>query len=713
MNSSVRWAACAVAMACLPPVALYGQSADTTKPFTLPPTTVSVTRTSLPLTKVPQSIETIDRDQISRARPTWGLDEALGNLPGIYAANRYNFSQDQRISIRGFGSRSAFSVRGIKILVDGIPQTLPDGQSQLTNLELGEVDRIEVLRGSASSLFGNATGGVISIWTNPADVAQVREDARFVAGRFGERTDRSWTKWQSTTGFRVGAGSAQVTVSRLDYEGERDHSAADLRTLNARLQLPLGTGWSLAVVTDYGNNPRADNPGSLTLTELHTNRDTVPVANQNRDAGKDVSQLQIGTTLRHIMTNGGEAAFTLFGVSRDLKNPITTNYIDLQRFDYGARASVTYPTRIGSLAQRLTTGIDFQQQRDNRKNFNYLNTPGDSAKPDTTRSLDQLERVTEFGPFVQSAVELSPHATLTAGLRYDWVKFTAEDHLISTTPPNPDDSGDRLMQQLSGSLGIAVNPSQTVTVYGNIGSSFETPTTTELANSPTGAGGFNPDLQPQTAVNYEIGARGAPHRRLAYSVAVFQADVRNELIQYASVPPRSYYRNAGSTRHRGIEVGANLAVVQGLDFAVSWTYSDYRYRSYSFTTGGVTHTADGRAIPGVPKNWLNLLLRVGGPGGRGGLRAFWAEVQQTYSSDFLVSDTLDTRTSPWWATNVRVGWEGDGKAGRMRLAPFIGVNNAFNHKYVSSVVINAAANRFYEPAPGRNAYFGLSVGAGR
>jgi len=706
MNATVRSTACAVAMWCLPPLVLYGQSADTTKPYTLPPTTVSVTRTSLPLTKVPQSIETIDRDQISRARPTWGLDEALGNLPGVYAANRYNFSQDQRISIRGFGSRSAFSVRGIKILLDGIPQTLPDGQSQLTNLELGEVDRIEVLRGSASSLFGNATGGVISIWTNPGDVAQVREDARFVAGRFGERTDRSWTKWQSTTGLRVGAGSAQVTVSRLDYEGERDHSAADQRALNARLQLPLGTGWSLAVLTDYGNNPRADNPGSLTLTELHTNRDTVPVANQNRDAGKDVSQLQIGTTLRHIMTNGGEAAFTLFGVTRDLKNPITTTYIDLQRFDYGARASVTYPARIGSLTQRLTTGIDFQQQRDQRKNFNYLNTPGDSAKPDTTRSLDQLERVTEFGPFLQSALELSPHATLTGGLRYDWVKFTAEDHLI--TPTNPDDSGDRLMQQLSGSLGIAVNPSQTVTVYGNIGSSFETPTTTELANSATGTGGFNPDLQPQTAVNYEIGARGRPQERLAYSVALFQADVRNELIQYASVPPRSYYRNAGSTRHRGVELGADLAIVPGVDVAVSWTYADYRYRSYAFTTGGVTHTADGRAIPGVPKNWLNMVLRMGGTGGQ---RAFWAELQQTYSSDFLVSDTLDTRTSPWWATNVRVGW--DGKTGGMRLAPFIGVNNAFNHKYVSSVVINAAANRFYEPAPGRNAYFGLSVGAGR
>src|SRR3954463_7050489 len=148
---------------------------DTTKPFTLAPTTVTVTRSERPLSQIPNSIQMIDRDQISRARPTWGLDEALVTVPGVFVANRYNFSQDQRISIRGFGARSAFAVRGIKILLDGIPQTLPDGQGQLTNLELGEVDRIEVLRGSASALFGNAAGGVISIWTNPAAVVRVKE----------------------------------------------------------------------------------------------------------------------------------------------------------------------------------------------------------------------------------------------------------------------------------------------------------------------------------------------------------------------------------------------------------------------------------------------------------------------------------------------------------------------------------------------------------
>jgi iron complex outermembrane recepter protein len=709
MSPSMRWTVCTAALWCVPSLALSGQQPDTTKPYTLPATTVSVTRAELPLTKIPNSIHTVDREQISSARPTWGLDEALATVPGVFVANRYNFSQDQRISIRGFGARSAFAVRGIKILVDGIPQTLPDGQGQLTNLELGEVDRIEVLRGAASALFGNASGGVISIWTNPHPVEQAREEARFVAGRFGQRSGRSWNKWQSTTGLRVGnqGGSAQLTVSRLDYEGERDHSAADSRVLNARLSLPLATGWSLALVTAVGNNPRADNPGSLTLPELTANRDTAPVLNRNRHAGKAVTQVQTGATVRRTMANGGDAAFTVFGLTRDLENPITTTYIDLYRVDYGARGSVTYPLPLGSLVHRLTAGIDFQRQRDDRKNFNYLNTPGDSARRDTVRSLDQLERVTEIGPFVQSALELSPGVIVTAGLRYDWVKFAVRDQL--TTASNPDDSGERLMRALSGSVGIAANPSSTVTLYGNIGSSFETPTTTELANSPSGAGGFNPDLKPQQAWMYEVGVRGSAGGRLAYSVAAFQADVRHALIPYELAAPRFYYRNAGSTRHRGVEVSGGWSVRSGVSLNVAWTYSDYRFRHYALTdtAGTPTHVLDGRALTGIPQHWLQAIVRVE----PAALRGAWAELQQGHSSGYFVSDTLGTRTSPWWATNVRAGWEGNVRG--MRLAPFLGINNAFNHLYVSSVVINAARDRFYEPAPGRNIYVGLTVGAGR
>ena len=700
-----------IAVWCVQPLGLFGQTSDTlprpdtTSPFTLRPITVSVTRTNRPLTTIPLAIQSIDRQQISRARPTWGLDEALAGVPGVFVANRYNFSQDQRISIRGFGARSAFAVRGIKVLIDGIPQTLPDGQGQLTNLELGEVDRIEVLRGSASALFGNASGGVISIWTRPPAIEQVHEEMRFVGGRFGERADRTWNKWQSTTAVRLGGGSAQLTVARLDYEGQRDHSAADNRVFNARLRLPIADGWSLVLVTDVGDHPRADNPGSLTLAELHANRDTVPVLNRNRNAGKDVTQIQSGATVHRAMRDGGEATITIFGLTRDLQNPITTTYIDLDRVAYGARASVTLPLPLGSLEHRLTAGFDFQRQRDDRQNFSYLNTPGDSATRGTVRSLDQLEHVTEFGPFVQSAVALSRHATVMAGLRYDWVNFAVRDRLIAAT--NPDDSGERLMHALSGSLGLAINPSPSLTVYGNVGSSFETPTTTELANSPTGSGGFNTGLKPQHAWNFEVGGRGVVDGRFTYSVALFRAEVRDALVPYEIAAPRFFYRNAGSSRHQGLEVSADVAVVPGLSLGAVWTYADYRFREYAFTDTAGTHVLDGRPLTGIPNHWLHLTLRAQ----PSALAGAWAEVQQTYSSGYLVSDVANTRTSPWWSTNVRAGW--DGTMGSMRLAPFIGVNNAFNHQYVSSVVINAARGRYYEPAPGRNVYLGLSIGVGR
>lgn len=677
--------------------------ADSLKVYTLPPAVVSVTRANPPINRIPQAVQLVEKAQISRARPTWGLDEALVSVPGVYAANRYNFSLDQRISIRGFGARSAFAVRGIKVLVDGIPQTLPDGQGQLTNLELGAADRIEVLRGSSSALFGNASGGVISIWTDPTAPQDIRQEVRVLFGTFDRHLDRNWSKWQSSTALRVGSGSALVTVSRLDYTGQRQHSDADFRNLNTRWHFPLASGWSLAATADLGWDPRADNPGALNATELARTPDAAAPFNLTRNAGKDVTQGQAGITLRREFPTGGEASVTVFGVGRSLTNPTTQAYIDLDRFDYGARASVSRPLPLGRLDHRVTAGIDFQRQRDDRLNFRYLTS--DPTRPDSTsRQLDQLEHVTEVGPFVQSALRLTPHVSVTAGVRYDWVKFQVHDRLITTT--NPDDSGDRLMKALSGSFGVAVTPSDGVTLYGNVGTSFETPTTTELTNRPSGAGGFNPTLGPQKATNYEVGVRGNAGGRLDYSVALFDAEVRGELISFpvpADTTGRVFYENAGRSRHRGVELGAGLEIMSGLDLTTSWTYSDFRYTSY---TAG-SNVLDGRALPGIPQHWLHFLLRGRPAFARGG----WVEVEETHSSGYLVSDGLNTSTLPWWTTNLRGGW--DGIVGRVRLSPFVGFNNVFNRSYVGSVVINASGGRYYEPAPGRNMYVGFSFGAGQ
>jgi len=304
---------------------------------TLPPVTVSVTRADIPLARLPFAVAVVKKADLA-ARPTWGLDEALAGVPGVFAANRYNFSLDQRLAIRGFGARSAFAVRGIKILLDGIPQTLPDGQGQLTHVDLGATDRIEVLRGSASALYGNASGGVISIWTDARVPERPSGDVRIVAGTFDRGLERTWTKWQGTGRFRVGrGGGATLSVSRLAYAGERDHSDADLRALSGRLRVPLGSVWSLTALADIGDQPRADNPGALNLTELGRNRDTVPPLNLATHAGKNVLQGQGGATLRGRLASGDEASITLFGLARDLENPQTFAFIRLNRTAYGSR----------------------------------------------------------------------------------------------------------------------------------------------------------------------------------------------------------------------------------------------------------------------------------------------------------------------------------------------------------------------------------------
>ena len=304
---------------------------------TLPPVTVSVTRADIPLARLPFAVAVVKKADLA-ARPTWGLDEALAGVPGVFAANRYNFSLDQRLAIRGFGARSAFAVRGIKILLDGIPQTLPDGQGQLTHVDLGATDRIEVLRGSASALYGNASGGVISIWTDARVPERPSGDVRIVAGTFDRGLERTWTKWQGTGRFRAGrGGGATLSVSRLAYAGERDHSDADLRALSGRLRVPLGSVWSLTALADIGDQPRADNPGALNLTELGRNRDTVPPLNLATHAGKNVLQGQGGATLRGRLASGDEASITLFGLARDLENPQTFAFIRLNRTAYGSR----------------------------------------------------------------------------------------------------------------------------------------------------------------------------------------------------------------------------------------------------------------------------------------------------------------------------------------------------------------------------------------
>ena len=667
-------------------VSVAAQEPDTTKPVPLTAVTVSVTRTEAPLERLPWAVQLVDPLVVARGRPAWGMDEVLGEVPGVLVANRHNFSVDQRLSIRGFGARSAFAVRGIRVVFDGIPQSLPDGQGQLTAVDFGAVQRVEVLRGTASSLFGNAAGGILYITSHQPGTVGPAGRGRLLIGAFDRDLRRTWSKWQVESHFGLAARIGRIAASRLRYDGERDHTAADLFTLNGRAAVPLGGSWAVTLLADVGNTPLADNPGALTALELQANPDAAAPLNLARDAGKAVSQVQGGFSLRGT-PSGYDVTFGAFGLTRDLENPLPQAVIGLDRRAGGFRLEVR--------RKMLTAGLDAQWQRDERNEYSWTA----DNRPDTL-TRDQLEQVSELGPFAQLTFDVSPTLTLTAGLRHDAVRFKVTDQF---TNDGVDNSGARTYAATSGSAGIALIPTRGLTFYANLGSSFETPTTTELNNQPPpGGGGFNFDLEPQRAASFEIGARGVGDL-VTWSATAFTADVRDELIAFEDtlVPGRRYYRNAARARHKGLELGATLRPAGGVALVLSWTISDFRYTDYQLDTV----TLDGRAIPGIPRHSARGSLRLEPAWARG----LWSVIEANHTSAFFVDDTLDARTEAWTAVDARLGWEG--RLGQWQLSPFVAVQNLFDLQYVSSVVINAARGRYYEPAPGRNAYFGLELTA--
>lgn len=661
---------------------------DSLKPVVLEPVIVSVTRHPATLSQVPFAVGVVEREEIVRGRATIALDEALSTVPGLLVANRYNPSQDDRIAIRGFGVRSAFGVRGVKILLDGIPQTLPDGQAQLNNIDLANVTRVEILRGPASALYGNASGGVISLYTDRSPPTRLAGETRLVTGSY------ELFKWQGNASAPLGRGALSLSASQTAWRGYREHSEAETRRLALRFDQPLSARSSVIVNAMLAHSPWLGDPGALTLAEMEQNpaganpHNLAAGPQGGGGAGKSVTQGQAGLAVRRSFGRGGGLELAAFGVLRDLENQLPAVYIELDRVAYGGRGSVSLPSKLGTLPHVLTVGIDLQVQRDDRIN----------RSPDRSRlTRDQRERVLEVGPFVQSELTLGDRLRLTTGARYDRVAFTAKDRFLS----DGDDSGQRVMASWSGSAGLLLDLGEPAQPYINLSTSFETPTTTELANRPTGPGGFNPELDPQRAVNYEVGLRGRLADRIQYSVAAFQADVTGELIPFEvpGEPGRRFFRNAGSSRHRGLEAGLTARLPFGVTLLAAYTLSDYRFVDFD-TEGGVF---DGNRMPGAPVHQLHWSVRYHSPVG------YWLAVDNTHVSSYYVDDanTEQNKVRPW--TNTVLRWGCRGTVGPWELKPFLGVGNLLDRRYAASAVVNAQFGRYYEPAPGRNFYLGLEL----
>ncbi|HUQ80964.1 MAG TPA: TonB-dependent receptor [Gemmatimonadaceae bacterium] len=670
---------------------------------TLPPVEVTVTRDAARSTlELPFAVSRVVPDSGRPALRHVSFDEMLLALPGVTVANRSNPTQDPRISIRGFGARSAFGVRGVRVVRDGIPLTLPDGQTPIDYLDLESVGRIEVIRGSAGSLYGNAAGGVVDVRTAdpPTDV---------VAGRVtGYGGSYGLKRWASSAGGTSGIVRYQGSVSRTEQDGFRRYAAQKSTGGTARAMVNGSLGELSLTYTGY-DTPTAQNPGALTRAEMRTDPRQADPAQVRKGARKAVTQSQLGLVATRRTTHGLELSATAHFGWRTLDNPLTFAVVDVDRTTSGAGARITAPAKLLGLEHRLSAGVDAQFQDDDRLNFANCNFQPPLAAPTAScpklgtergvRQLDQRERVSGIGPFVRDEIAFANRYRVTLGARADVVKFRVDDRLIAGT--NPDDSGERTLHAVSPLVGFVARLGTLHAAYANVSTAFETPTATELANKPDGSAGINPSLDPQYATTAEVGMKGAVFGRVRYDASLFATRVKDELIPF-EVPGgggRRYFRNAGSTRRRGAELG--LAAALGMTtVGVSYSYSDFIFTDYKV---GANDFSDSR-IPGVPNQQLQGYATWG-------WRGWFATLEGQTAGGMFMDDANTLRSSSWEVANARIG--GRIEVGSLTLAPVFAVSNLFDRAYAGSIVINAAAGRYFEPAPGRTVYAGMSLGVGR
>ena len=653
------------------------------------PEEVIVTATRIPSLAgdLPFAAGVVTGEQVQRARQQLGLDEALASQPGLFFQNRYNFAQDLRIAIRGFGARANFGIRGIRIFADDIPQTLPDGQGSVDAIDLGSVDSVEVIRGPFSAVYGSSSGGVIHIRTEDGP-EQPQLSARLNTGSYGFR------QWQVKAGGQSGNLNWLGNLSATDLDGYRAHSIYASDLFNSKFRYDFGDSASLTVVLNAVDSPYADDPGGLTAAEVAANRRQAAPRNLQFDAGESLEQQTLGLAYRKEFGGGRELLLRNYYQRRDFVNrlPFDINSngqggsVDLQRRFGGFGAQYGWTADWPGLPSRLVVGFDYDAQRDHRRR--YANLEGLVGALTT----DQDEDVTTTALFLQDVIELGEAVTLTLGGRFDDVEYRVQDR---TGAPG---SGQRSFTEFSPMAGLSWAASESLRVYGNVSTSFDPPATTELAN-PYAPTGFNPDLESQSATNVEVGVKGLLMDRARYEVALFHIDVEDEIVPFElEGSGQSFFRNAGSSTHRGVEASLALQLLPGLSGSASYTWSDFTFDEFRDPSGAVF---DGKRIPGIPEHLLQAGLEWNHANG------LYAGLDLLYAGRFYADNANAVETGDYLVADLRAGYRW--QAERWAFEPFAGVGNLLDEQYMGNIRLNAAFGRYYEPAPERNFYAGLSL----
>ncbi|MDO8441338.1 MAG: TonB-dependent receptor [Polaromonas sp.] len=663
---------------------------------TLEDVVVSASRAQQRSFDAPAAVQSVDRATIENAGPQVNLSESLNRVPGLTILNRQNYAQDLQVSIRGFGARSAFGIRGIRLLVDGIPATTPDGQGQGSSISLTSTERIEVLRGPLALMYGNSSGGVIQAFTREAP-EQPELTAQIYAGSFDMRR----TDWQYAG--RVGDYGLVADYSTFDTDGYRDNSKTERKQFNGKLSFGPSEKTRVNVVLNQFDMPLAQDPLGLTAAQVVANPAQAGNNAVSRGARKIVLQNQLGSSLVHaIDTDRSVSARLYYGTRDNLQYQTlgaTGAWVGLNRAYYGTGLQYNEQTQIAGTPVTWVAGYEFDRSRETRQGGVAVL----GEKRSTTRNEDNQAENSDF--FVQATALMSDKISVVAGLRYSTVRFTSDDDYLS----DGDGSGSTRYQAASPVLGLTYHASDSLNLYANYGKGFESPTLAEVAYSGGGTPAFNTALNASSSQHYELGAKWAPGPQSRLDFTLFQIDSSDELVVASSNGGNSTFKNAPGTRRTGWELSGSTLLTPHVRATLAASRIDASF-SQTFTSG-TTRVAAGNKIPGIPQSFLFSELLWAGRAmtgsNKGAALGAQAGLEFTQAGRLYANDTNTASADGYATLNARVshGWA----VGAGSLTAYARIDNLTDERYVGSVIVNQALSQFYEPAPGRNWTLGLRL----
>ena len=650
------------------PLVLAAQNKTSTTTITLKQVRVEAMKISSLKKEVPYSISVLNFKENQKLFQQLSLQEYLEGVPGLFSLNANNYAQDLRISLRGFGARSAFGIRGIKIIIDGIPETTPDGQGQIDNAPLGLIEKIEILRGPQASFYGNAAGGVISIKT----IDSLSENKNIFKSSFGNYNLQSY---QFTSYLNKKNTSALIYFNNIQTDGFRKNSALKQKAINLKVKHRFTDQSLLNFQFNYTDSPLAQDSGGLTKEETLLEWDMARQRNIDYDTYEKINQLKFGFNWEKKLRKKIKLNLFSFYSNRDFYGKLPFEFggiIDLDRFYQGLGSSLIYNDINENYTHQIQFGIEYYSQNDFRKRYKNLNGVKGS------NVFDQKENFDTTAIFLIDKIELN-NWIIRSSLRHD--------NLIISTDNS---KYNKYYNVINPSFGFTNEFKNEQYIFLNFSTSFETPTLSELSANPSGLEGFNLELNPSKAHSYEFGWKSYKSNYLI-EANIFYIKSSNEVLPYEleDFPGRSFYENTGETERRGFELFSRFNWgsynVEG-----SFTYAKYSFKN-----------EDHNDLPGIPgTHWI---IKVENNLNRG-----WTS-RLTYEN-----------VGGFYANNINTVFINSFQKTRFQIAKRInfnskiidfsaGINNLLNKRYYDNIRLNAFGSRYYEPAPPRNFYISIAL----